>query len=466
MNLAHCIDGHPDGAAALLVASGTVTYGELRERAGHWRAWLAQCGAAVDDPVALVVSSAEQFVAAYLGVLGFGAVAVPLNPLSPAPERAAQCTAAAVRLTIDDDTLLPSSADSDTAIRERSDDELAALMFTSGTAGAPLPAMLTHGNLRANLEQLQSTPGCGLRPSDVVYCALPLFHIFGLNAVAGFALHAGAGLILDDHFDAHRSLELIARHRATVVPGAPPMWHAWSVLPGAPTNAFSGVRMAVSGAAKLPEDVARSIESRFGLRVDEGYGLTEASPIVTAATGRSAKVGSIGVPLHGVEVRLVDASGGDALVGDDGEIWVRGPNVFKGYLNDPAATGRVLTGDGWLHTGDIAVIDDDGDLFIVDRAKDLIIVSGFNVYPAEVEEVLATHPAVVDVGVIGVPDDHTGETVKAFVVLRPGSSTTVDELSAHVCEHLARYKCPSSIELVGSLPRAITGKLLRRRLNR
>ena len=203
---------------------------------------------------------------------------------------------------------------------------------------------------------------------------------------------------------------------------------------------------------------------RFGLDLNEGYGLTEASPVVTSGTGLEAPEGSIGVPLPGVAGAAGRPDGDDALVGDAGEIWVRGPNVFAGYWDDPEATGKALTPDGWLRTGDVAVVDDDGFLFLVDRVKDLIIVSGFNVYPAEVEEVLASHPAVAQVAVIGVPHPHSGEAVKAYVVTADGVSVEEDELIQHCEAHLARYKCPQKVMFVDEIPQSATGKVLRKEL--
>ena len=206
------------------------------------------------------------------------------------------------------------------------------------------------------------------------------------------------------------------------------------------------------------------MRAHLGLTLTEGYGLTETSPVVTSASGTDAPVGSIGPVLPGIEMRLVDADGEDALVGDSGEIWVRGPNVFKGYWQDPEATATAVTEDGWLRTGDIAVVDDHGFVFLVDRAKDLIIVSGFNVFPAEVEEVLVEHPAVERAAVVGVPHPHTGEAVKAYVVLAPGLSAEEDDIIDFCTDRLARYKCPSKVMFVDELPHNVTGKVLRRAL--
>jgi len=208
----------------------------------------------------------------------------------------------------------------------------------------------------------------------------------------------------------------------------------------------------------------RRVEERFGLVLREGYGLTEAAPVVTSSAGIDAKYGSVGKVLNGMEVRLVDESGDDVAVGDAGEVWVRGPNVFMGYWREPELSAKVLTAEGWLRTGDIATVDADGYLYITDRAKDLIIVNGFNVYPAEVEEVLREHPAVAEVGVVGVAHPLTGEAVKAFVVLRPGADLDEELLISWCSSNLARYKCPNKVLFVDQLPRNLSGKLLRREL--
>jgi long-chain acyl-CoA synthetase len=324
--------------------------------------------------------------------------------------------------------------------------------------------MLTHDNLLSNLEQVQQVAARRQHRDDVIFGVLPMFHIFGLNVVLGLTLMSGASVVLIERFDPVSAIEAIETHGITVVTGPPTMWGAWASLPGADPRAFSTVRIAVSGAAKLPVETAQAIEDRFDVHIDEGYGLTEASPVVTSATGTNAPWGSIGSPLPGVEVRLVEPDGEDALIGDAGELWVRGPNVFKGYWNEPEATANALTDDGWLRTGDIAVVTDEGYIFLVDRAKDLIIVSGFNVYPAEVEEVLIEHPAVEAVAVIGVAHPYSGEAVKAYVVLEESQSAEEDDLIAWTADRLARYKCPSKIMFVDELPQGMAGKVLRRAL--
>jgi len=490
MNLATLIDAHDADRPALHVPGApTTTYGRLRDLVAAARGGLVARGVEPGDRVAIVSANAPAFVVAYLAVLGVGGVAVPLNPLSPAPELTSELDAVRARLALTGpggdavmagldpaaipgydgavavDDLVAVGGDTDAApIVTREDGDPAVLLFTSGTAGRPRPATLTHGNLLANINQILANPARPDSVDDISLGALPLFHVFGLNALLGQILAVGSSLVLVERFDAAASLQAVADFGVTVLSGVPTMWAAWAALPGATPEAVASVRMAVSGAAPLEPDVRRAVRDRLGLELTEGYGLTEASPAVTTGVGHGAPEGSIGVPLPGVEIRLIDSSGEDALVGDPGEIWVRGPNVFAGYWEDPEATAAVLTKDGWLRTGDVAVVDDDGFLSLVDRAKDVIIVSGFNVYPAEVEEVLDAHPAVAEAAVVGVPHPHSGETVRAYVVAAAGSAPTEEDLIDHVGRHLARYKCPSTVEFVDELPHGNTGKILRREL--
>jgi long-chain acyl-CoA synthetase len=495
VNLAHVVDGHDADVVAIISRNQQITYGALRDQVDRMRGGLAGLRIGDGDRVALLCGNGHPFVVAYLAIVGLGAVIVPLNPASPAPEikrqlaavgasavvvdrsaagawsavdRAAVSTVRSV-VSVDGDggegtvTMEELLASDPLAAVDVAPDHLAALIFTSGTAGSPKAAMLTHGNLLSNLEQSQSVGG-RTAPGDVVYGVIPAYHIFGLAVVVTFSLWVGATIVLVQRFDPVTALESIKSRRVTVIPGAPALWAAFAHFDEAPADAFAGVRVALSGAAKLPTAVSERLEARFGLRIAEGYGLTEAGPVVTSSVGMTPVYGSVGRLLDGVELRIVDDDGGDALEGDAGEIWVRGPNVFAGYLDDPEATARVLTPEGWLRTGDIGMCDEEGRLYLIERAKDLIIVSGFNVYPAEVEEVLLDHPAVADAGVIGVPHPHTGEAVKAFVVLEPGATIDEDGLIEHCRDHLARYKCPAKILFVDELPRSATGKLVRRDL--
>ena len=477
------------------MSPGEVTnYGALRSQVAEIRGALIGRGVTPADRVAIVAANNRFFVAAYLGVLGVGGVAVPLNPLSPRPELERELAVVGARLALVDDTSRPAFggeaatglADVDVVaigelvgepaeLVERADDDLAVLLFTSGTAGLPRAAMLTHGNLRANIDQIRaataSDPGdpTASPPTadDVALGVIPFFHIFGLNAVLGLALTVGGSVVLVERFDPTATLALLAEHGITVVSGVPTMWRAWADLPSpgaGGANPMADVRLGVSGAAPLDPDLRRAIAARYGVVLAEGYGLTEASPAVTSGVGHQAPDGSIGLPLPGLLVRLIDRFGEDALVGDPGEVWVKGPNVFAGYWDDPDATRATLTEDGWLRTGDLAVVDDDGFVWLVDRAKDLIIVSGFNVVPAEVEAVLVRHPDVAEAAVVSVSDSHTGEAVKAFVVPEAGASIDENALIDYASRHLARYKCPSIITFVDELPHGLIGKVLRRRL--
>lgn len=495
MNLASIIEPHPDDATALISRGRVTTYGELRAQVGGLRAGLIDLGIDAGDRVGIVCANNWYFVASYLAVLGAGAVAVPLNPLSPPRELERELAAVGARAMLVgpsgrsnadgiDRSQLPvlefvihsEGSSNEGAILlddlldtppvpvvDRGPDDLAVLIFTSGTAGSPKAAMLSHGNLLANLDQTIALRGTG-DSTDVGFGVLPMFHIFGLNVVLGTALQAGASVLLVERFDPMSALEAIAKHGVTVLPGAPQMWAAWAAMPGLPEDSFATVKVATSGAAHLDPHVAETIRSRFGLEVGEGYGLTEASPVVTASIGLPWRPGSVGAPVDGVEVRLVDTEGEDVLVGDPGEIWVKGPNVFQGYWNDAEATRACIDDDGWLHTGDIAMVDDEGFLFLVDRAKDLIIVSGFNVFPAEVEEVLLEMDGVREAAVVGVPHPHTGEAVKAFVVVEPGFSLEEDAVIEFAAQRLARYKCPQKVNFVEELPLNLSGKVLRRAL--
>jgi long-chain acyl-CoA synthetase len=495
VNLANIINAHPADAPALVSRGRTTDYGTLREQVAALRGGLVGLGLQPGDRLAILVGNNWYFVVSYLAGLGAGLVVVPLNPTDPPSvitrELATVGAAAAVvgpaaregfagvdrsalpalRHVVTTGSPIDGGTDLDdllgsepVPVVERAPEDLAVLMFTSGTAGAPRAAMLTHANLYANLRQSEAaTPE--LQPAgDVGFGVLPLFHIFGLNVVLGLSLHLGSCVVLIERFDPLSALETIPKYGITTLSGPPTMWAAFAGVPGVGHDLFGGVRLAMSGAAKLPVEVAQAMEARFGVHLTEGYGLTEASPVVCAPSGLDVPAGSVGVPVPGVEVRLVDPDGNDVLVGDAGELLVRGPNVFAGYWDDPEATARVLTEDGWLRTGDIAVVDDDGFLYLVDRAKDLIIVSGFNVFPAEVEEVLLEHPAVESCAVVGVPHPYTGEAVKAFVQARQGVSVEEDDVIAFCAERLARYKCPNKVAFVDEIPRGLGGKVIRRAL--
>lgn len=495
MNLSSIIEGHRDDSVAIISRGRPTTYGALVQQVASLRGALADLGVGKGDVVALLCGNSRYFVVSYMAALGLGAIVSPLNPTSPAPElegefshihptavvlepAAANAWATiaapvreAVRVVVATEghsiegahTIDDLLAHAPAPIVEVEPADPAVYMFTSGTAGSPKVAMLTHSNLRSNMDQASVSERMG--EDDVVFGVLPMFHIFGLNVMLGAALYRGASVVLIQRFDPMTAVETIRERGVTVIPGAPSLWSAFAQMDGLPADTFANVKMAMSGAAKLPEHVSTTLAERFGLKVAEGYGLTEASPVVTSSVGQEWIPGSIGRAVRDVQVRLVDENGEDSLVGDAGEIWVKGPNVFAGYLNDPQATARVLTQDGWLRTGDIAVIDDAGHFYIVDRAKDLIIVSGFNVYPGEVESILLSHPDIAEATVVGTPHPHTGETVRAYVVARPGVHLDEDAVVDFTRSKMARYKCPSKVLFVDQLPRNAVGKVQRYALN-
>ena len=497
MNLATILDGKPADDLALVGRGRRTSYGELSTQVGQLRAGFQKIGIQPGDRVALLAANNLWFAVGYLATLGTGAVAVPLNPASPAAEIRRELTDIGARVAIVgpsgrdamaglgkgatplEHVLVPEGVDLPDSTKlaslmkgrkhppivDRTPDDLAVLIFTAGTSGSPKAAMLTHGNLLSNLEQMQTHPGRTLTSADVSLGVLPMFHIFGLNVILGLTLYAGASAVLVERFDPASALDTIKDHGVTIVAGAPPMFQSWATMPEADPGAFRRVRLAVSGAAPLSPEVGTAFETRYHLPIFQGYGLTEAAPTVTSSVvGGEPKPGSIGCPLPGVEVRLVGPDGDDVLQGDEGEIWVRGPNVFPGYWEDADATANALTSDGWLRTGDVAITDDDGYLYIVDRAKDLVIVSGFNVYPAEVEEVLLEHPGIAEVAIVGMPHPHSGETVKAFVVAAAGHHLEEDQVIEFCAGRLARYKCPTKVTFVDELPHGMGGKLLRRAL--
>ena len=325
--------------------------------------------------------------------------------------------------------------------------------------------MLTHRALAANVAQAAEVEPPMISADDVVLGVLPLFHVYGLNAVLGQVVNQACRLVLVDGFDAEASLTLVEDEAITVLPVAPPALVRWLDVPDL-RERMSGVRLVLSGSAPLPPEVAERFTEVTGIPVHQGYGLTEAAPIVTSTLcSATPKPGSVGAALPGVEVRLVDERGRAPEPGDPGEIEVRGPNLFSGYWPDGADGPDE---DGWFRTGDVGFLDPDGDLFLVDRIKDLVIVSGFNVYPVEVEEVLAELDDVAEVAVIGTPDEKTGEAVVAFVRPAAGTSLSADELAERVREHaatrLARFKQPTQVHVVDELPHTVTGKVAKGRL--
>jgi long-chain acyl-CoA synthetase len=466
----------------------SVTFAELDAEADRVARGLQAHGVEPGDRVAIAMHNTPHFVFAYAGILRARAVVVPLNAfltdveiariiddcqvkvILGAPPFGDVAKTAAEQSETKPKVISTTEWDSLGSLGEKAADptidgeDLAVLAYTSGTTGDPKGVMLSHGNLMSNLEQQTALPEALVDPDDVLFLALPLFHIFGLNVTLGLLIKNAATGVLLEKFEPVPALRAIQDHKVSVIFGAPPMYIAWTSTPGADQYDVSTVRLAISGAAPLSPQVLKTFREIFGVEIYEGYGLTETSPALTSSrVGGTPKPGSVGKVLPGVEMRIVDDHGVDVEVGDTGEIIVRGPNVFKGYWNRDDATKDAFLGD-WFRTGDIAVQDEEGYVYLVDRKRDLIIVSGFNVFPSEVEAALLADERIAEAAVVGVPHTYTGEAVKAYVVLHPGAKATEADLINAVSTRLARFKLPESIEVYDSLPRMLTGKILKRAL--
>jgi long-chain acyl-CoA synthetase len=516
------------GASAALDFFGSVTtYAELAAEVERGAAVLRDLGVVAGDRVALVLPNCPQHVVAFYATLRLGAIVVEHNPLYTEDELTTQFIDHGARIAVAWDTVVPTlvrmqpatelqtivavdltralpltkrvalrlpvpkaratraamtlrtrDVPSWDALAKRSDplpsdhprpraDDIAALQYTGGTTGTPKGAMLTHRNLRANAAQGRAwVPGL-MDGEEVVYGLLPFFHAYGLTFCLTFAMSIGATLVLFPRFDAGQVLEAMQRRPATFLPGVPPMYRGLAHSARSNGVDMSSVRFAFSGAMPLPVSIVEDWEALTGGMLVEGYGMTETSPITVgnplAATRRP---GTIGVPFPSTEVRVVDPSDRAMEVepGDPGELLVRGPQVFLGYWRQPQETAEVLTDDGWMHTGDIVLVDDDGFITVIDRIKELIITGGFNVYPSQVEDALRLVPGVADAAAVGVPGRDGSERVVAAVVAEPGTSLDPDEIRTAVREHLTAYKVPRQVIVVDELPRSLIGKVLRRQV--
>lgn len=341
--------------------------------------------------------------------------------------------------------------------------DVALLPYSSGTTGLPKGVMLTHRNLVANIVQCQKA--LELTPGESALAFLPFFHIYGMNVVMNALLASGVSLVTLPRFDLQRSLELIQERRLTRLFVVPPVVLALAKHPMVSDYDLSSLTQIISGAAPLGAELAREAEARVGCPVGQGFGMTELSPVTHVCGPKESSHGTSGRLVPNTQARLVDPeTQRDSVAGEPGEVWIRGPQVMKGYLNNEEATVAMVDSDGWLRTGDIGIIDLAGNLTIVDRLKELIKVKAFQVAPAELEAVLLGHPAIADAAVTGIPDDEAGETPKAFVVLIEPESLTAEEVKEFVALHVAHYKRLSSVEFVESIPKSPSGKILRRLL--
>ncbi len=498
-----------------------MTYGELSRLADRFAAGLQSLGVAKGDRVALMLPNCPQFVIAFYGALRAGAVIVPLTPLYTPPELRGQLADSGAETLVVLSRLYPAAREAlagtvvkrvvvtnikehlppllrwlFTVARERKEghrvdlrgderavrftdllrraerprpvavepSDLAVLQYTGGTTGTPKGAMLSHRALVANVAQCRAWH----RPEEgeTGLAVMPFFHVYGLTCVMNFGIACAGALVLIPRFDLAHILLAIQKHRPKAFAGAPRIYVAVANAPDLEKYDLRSVEAFVSGSAPLPLEVQQRFERLTGGKVIEGYGLTEAAPVTHGNPRRGKrKVGSIGLPYPDIDARIVDLETGthDLPPGEVGELVVRGPNLMDGYYGKPEETALVLR-DGWLFTGDIAKMDEEGYFSIVDRKKELIIVSGYNVYPREVDEVLFAHPAVLEAAAIGVPHAEKGEVVKAFVVLRPGATATADEIIAHCRRSLAPFKVPVAVEFRAELPKSLIGKVLRRQL--
>ncbi len=446
-------------------ASGdVVTYAELASKVDAVAAVLQSHGIRKGDVVALVGPNSADWGIAYHGILRAGGVVTPMNPLLTQEEMGRQEENSGSKMLIDDPAAfvsgVPQGAKPEDV--EIDPEELAVLPYSSGTTGLMKGVMLTHRNLVANIEQAHNS--MPLTEEDTLVGLLPFFHIYGQTVVLNMGLAKGSTVVIMQRFDCDLLMDLMERHGVTWLHVAPPVILQLASHTNVEGRDFSRLKLIISGAAPLDAELAGRAEAKVGAPVRQGYGMTELSPV--SHKSRLARVeetppGSVGALIPNTEARLIDPeTEQDVAEGEEGEIWVRGPQVMKGYLNNPQATAETLVEDGWLRTGDIARIDENGFTFIVDRLKELIKYKGYQVPPAELEAVLVSHPKVRDAGVIGVPMDDGGETPKAFVAADDG--VDADELMAYVAKHVAPYKKVREIEFVDEIPKSASGKILRR----
>ncbi len=512
--LARAARVEPDRIALSEAATGrSVTWAALDRLADQVAYGLVGAGLVAGYRVMIATGNRIEFVAAYLGALRARLVVVPVNPRGATGEYVRMLVDSGARMVVADESTIDTvraAADGvaealeagghDGLVRPRllgigtapesgehswddlmsapevelpasmDPEALAVLLYTSGTSGRPRGAMLSHRALLANIEQVAAVEPPMITGRDVVLGVLPLFHVYGLNAVLGQVLRQHARLVLVDGFDPEGSLDIIEDEAVSVAPVAPPVFAHWMQVPSLEER-LGPVRLALSGSAPLSPDLVEAFVARTGIAVHQGYGLTEAAPVVTSTLCGTlgddpeapADLRSVGAALPGVEIRLIDEDGEEPDDEDGGEIWIRGDNLFSGYWPD-GVDGPDES--GWWPTGDVGYLDDAGRLFLVDRVKELVIVSGFNVYPSEVEEVIAELDDVAEAAVIGTEDELAGEAVVAYVVPAPGADVQglADRVLAHCESRLARFKHPSVVHVVDELPYTVTGKVQKGRL--
>jgi long-chain acyl-CoA synthetase len=493
--------GRSPGAAAIRLGDVELSYGELDERSAHLATLLRERGFEAGDRVGVMLPNVPEFPVAYYGVLRAGGVVVPMNVLLKRREIAFYLEDSGAKLMLAwhgfADEARDGAADAGaetieveaasfaqmlaevassapyvnhedikrtgTDVADTAEDDTAVILYTSGTTGKPKGAELTHQNLFRNAD-VSSRTTCEIGAGDVVLGALPLFHSFGQTVAMNASLKVGACLTLVPKFDPGEALATMQRDGVTHFYGVPTMYGALLHHPERESYDTSALRTCITGGASMPVEVLRGFEEAFDAVVLEGYGLSETSPVACSNhPDKERKAGSIGTPIEGVEMKVVDEDDNEVAQGEVGEIVIRGHNIMKGYWQRPDATAEAMRG-GWFHSGDMARTDEDGYFYIVDRKKDLIIRGGYNVYPREVEEVLFEHPKIREAAVVGIPHDEWGEEIGAAVVLHEGEELASEEVSSYVKERIAAYKYPRVVWFLDDLPKGPTGKILKREI--
>jgi long-chain acyl-CoA synthetase len=479
----------PDDPAVRL-GDAELSYAELDERSARLATLLREKGLREGDRVGVMLPNVLEFPVAYYGILRAGGVVVPMNVLLKRREIAFYLEDSGAKLLLawhgfadearggaeeagselievepESFAALLAEHEPEAELAATAEDDTAVILYTSGTTGKPKGAELTHLNLHRNAD-VSSRTTCEIEAGDVVFGGLPLFHSFGQTVSMNASLMVGACLTLVPKFDPVEALETIQRDGVTHFYGVPTMYGALLHHPERESYDTSTLRQCITGGASMPVEVLRGFEEAFGAIVLEGYGLSETSPVSSSNhPGMERKPGSIGTPLEGVEMKVVDEDDDEVAQGEVGEIVIRGDNIMKGYWQRPDATEEAMRG-GWFHTGDMARTDEEGYFYIVDRKKDMIIRGGYNVYPREVEEVLYEHPKIREAAVLGVPHDEWGEEIGAAVVLHEGEEIEPEEVSAFVKERIAAYKYPRIVWFLDELPKGPTGKILKREIER
>jgi long-chain acyl-CoA synthetase len=490
MNLAQTIldagREDPDHVAVKLDDT-ELTYKLLDGATAHVAGLLRERGVKPGDRVGIMLPNVPYFPVCYYGALRAGAIVVPMNVLLKKREVGYYLSDPEAKLLLAWDDFAEAAetgaeeagaecllvkpgefeeqvgaAEAVTEVAESEEGDTAVILYTSGTTGQPKGAELSHANLVRNAEASRGLFGLG--SEAVVLGALPLFHTFGQTCGMNATLGGGGTLTLIPRFDPAKALEIIGRDQVNVFQGVPTMYGAMLHLDNRDDYDVSTLKVCASGGSAMPVELMRGFEEAFGCKVLEGYGLSESSPVASFNhPDRERKPGSIGTPIEGVEMKVVDDDGEEVAQGERGEIVIKGHNVMNGYWKREDATAETIV-DGWLHTGDIGTVDEDGYFFIVDRKKEMIIRGGYNVYPREIEEVLYEHPDVREAAVLGIPSDEHGEEVAAAIALKDGASTSADELRAYVKDQVAGYKYPRKVWLVDELPKGPTGKILKREI--